>query len=378
MKRTSLILAFALLAALLCAAPVVTTVNATQRTDGSQLVDVYYNLSNSAGGSMTVWLVGSNDNGYTWNIPCSTVSGAVGQNIYSGTNKHIVWNAAVDFPNTSCANFKFKVIAFDGSIPPIPDEFVYVNGGSFTMGNTLGGGSTNELPLHEVTLSSYLIGRYEVTQEKWQAVMGSNPASRYGVGSNYPVYYVSWYAILKYCNLRSMFEGLTPVYSIGGSTDPANWGAVPTSNNATWNAATCDWSANGYRLPTEAEWEYAARGGSTTPDYIYSGSNDINTVAWYSGNSGSTTHPVGILAYNGLLLYDMSGNVWEWCWDRYSAYGGEGQINPTGPLTGSSRLLRGGGWYYYGATGCRVSYRDYYYPYHSSEYLGFRVCRAIN
>lgn len=377
MKRIYLILTCLFSAALLCAAPVVTTVNATQRTDGSQQVDVYYNLSNSSGGAMTVWLVGSNDNGYTWNIPCSTVTGAVGQNVYSGTNKHIVWNAAVDFPNTSCANFKFKVIAFDGSIPPIPDEFAYVNGGSFTMGNTLGGGSTNELPLHEVTLSSYLIGRYEVTQEKWQAVMGSNPASGYGVGSNYPVYNVSWYAILKYCNLRSMFEGLAPVYSISGSTDPTNWGAVPTSNNATWNAATCNWSANGYRLPTEAEWEYAARGGSTTPDYIYSGSDDINLVAWYSSNSGSTTHAVGLKQYNGLSLYDMSGNVWERCWDWYSAYGGEGQINPTGPLTGSSRLVRGGYWSY-NASSCRVSCRGGLEPYFGNSNYGFRLCRAIN
>ncbi len=377
MKRILSILVYLLSCALLVAAPVVTNVNATQRTDGSQMVDIRYNLSNAAGGAMSVWLVGSNDNGYTWNIPCSTVSGAVGQNVYSGSNKHIVWNAAVDFPNTSCANFKFKVIAFDGNIPPIPEEFVYVNGGTFSMGNTLGGGNSGELPVHEVTLSSYLIGRYEVTQSEWQEVMGSNPASGYGVGGNYPVYYVSWYAILKYCNLRSMNEGLTPCYTISGSTNPATWGSVPTSNNAAWNAAICNWSANGYRLPTEAEWEYAARGGATTPDYIYSGSDDINAVAWYSGNSGSTSHPVGIKASNGLSLFDMSGNVREWCWDWYSGYGGEGQINPTGPTSGTNRLLRGGYWYY-SASYCRVSSRNSLNPFVSNDYSGFRLCRAIN
>lgn len=373
MKRTSLILAFALLAALLCAAPVVTNVNASQRTDGSQIVDVYYNLSNSAGGAMTVWLVGSNDNGYTWGIPCNTVSGAVGQNVYAGNNKHITWNAAVDFPNTSCANFKFKVIAFDGSIPPIPEEFVYVNGGTFSMGNTLGGGNSNELPVHEVTLSSYMIGITEVTEEMWVETMGGTT----GAPTN-PKVSVSWYSILKYCNLRSMAEGLVPVYTINNSTDPATWGSVPTSNNATWNAAICNWSANGYRLPTEAEWEYAARGGAVTPDYIYSGSDDINLVAWYSGNSGGYVHPVGQKQPNGLGIFDMSGNTWEWCWDWYaSAYASEGQFNPTGPLTGSSRLLRGGVWYL-GASGCRVSYRYNFNPYYSNYYGGFRLCRAMN
>ena len=152
MKRIYLTLALVLLAAMLCAEPTVTNVNASQRTDGSQKVDIYYDLSNSVGGPMTVWLMGSNDNGSSWNMPCSTVSGAIGRNVYAGTNKHIVWNAAVDFPNTSCANFKFRVIAFGGDIPPIPEEFVYINGGTFNMGG------------RAVSLSSYMIGTFEITR----------------------------------------------------------------------------------------------------------------------------------------------------------------------------------------------------------------------
>lgn len=365
MKRIYLTLALVLLAAMLCAEPTVTNVNASQRTDGSQKVDIYYDLSNSVGGPMTVWLMGSNDNGSSWNMPCSTVSGAIGRNVYAGTNKHIVWNAAVDFPNTSCANFKFRVIAFGGDIPPIPEEFVYINGGTFNMGG------------RAVSLSSYMIGTFEITQGQWQTVMGSNPASGYGVGSDYPVYYVSWYAILKYCNLRSMAEGLTPCYSISGSTNPANWGEVPTSRNDAWDAVICDWTANGYRLPTEAEWEYAARGGSETPNYVYAGSNDIDLVAWYDGNSGGSTHPVGQKLPNGLVIFDMSGNVWEWCWDWYGSYSGGGQINPTGPESGSSRVLRGGCWYL-NAAGCRVASRNNSSPYYGRINYGFRLCRAAN
>jgi len=260
----------------------------------------------------------------------------------------------------------------------IPGQMVFVPGGSFTMGDTRGEGIFDELPTHTVTLNSFFMGRYEVTQAEWQSVMGSNPASGYGVGDNYPVYLVSWYAILKYCNLRSINEGLSPIYVINGSANPANWGAVPTSNSDAWNDVLCNWNANGYRLPTEAEWEFAARGATNNPDYLYAGSNDINSVAWYGGdNTPAGSKPVGGKTANGLGLYDMSGNVWEWVWDRYSFsyYSFSPLYNPAGPVSGTTRGFRGGSWSI-NANFSRVASRDDYYPYSSSYDSGFRLVRA--
>ena len=262
---------------------------------------------------------------------------------------------------------------------PPPANFVFVPGGTFTMGDTRGEGYSDELPTHSVTLNSFYIGKYEITQAEYSQYMqpGSIWSSNYGHGDDYPAYYVSWYAILKYCNLRSMAEGLTPVYTISGSTNPANWGSVPTSSNSTWNAATCNWNANGYRLPTEAEWEYAARGATNTPDYLYSGSDDINAVAWYSGNNSPyVSKPVGTKSPNGLGLFDMSGNLYEWCWDWYSSnYSSSPSSNPTGPASGSRRVFRGGYWDS-GAYECRVAFRIRSYPYSSNYGIGFRLCRA--
>ncbi|MBN2841681.1 MAG: formylglycine-generating enzyme family protein, partial [Sedimentisphaerales bacterium] len=261
----------------------------------------------------------------------------------------------------------------------VPEGFIHVPGGTFTMGRTTGSGDSDELPTHSVTLNSFYMGKYEVTQAEYSQYMqqGSIWASDYGLGDNYPAYSVSWYATLKYCNLRSMNESLTPVYSINGSSDPDDWGEVPTSNNTTWNAALCNWNATGYRLPTEAEWEYAARGATNNPDYLYSGSDDINAVAWYNdNNTPNGSKPVGGKAANGLGIYDMSGNVFEWCWDWYGSYSSSAQTNPTGPSSGSYRLIRGGGWAD-NTNLCRVTNRyNYYGPYDNSHGSGFRIVRA--
>jgi len=263
--------------------------------------------------------------------------------------------------------------------------FVFVPGGTFIMGDTIddGVGDILELPTHSVTLDPFFIGKYEVTQVEYSQYMqpGWEWTSSYGLGDYYPAYYVSWYAILKYCNLRSLAEGLTPVYSISGSTNPATWGAVPTGvlYDATWDAAICNWSANGYRLPTEAEWEYAARGAVDPPDYLYSGSDDVNAVARYDGNNSPYgTKPVGTKAPNELGIFDMSGNVYEFCWDWFGFYSSTSQTNPTGPSSESHRLLRGGDWFE-NAWGCRVSRRNMHYPGDTNSYsYGFRLCRSMN
>ena len=249
------------------------------------------------------------------------------------------------------------------------DEMVFVKGGTFTMGATSEQGSdydSDERPTHQVTLSDFYIGKYEVTQQLWAYVMkysgtcadgstmsayasdewlGTNPSSSCGVGIYYPAYYVSW-------------EDIVNIF-------------IPRLNKITGKT---------FRLPTEAEWEYAARGGNKSKGYKYTGSNTIGDVAWYydnaynvgSSSSNYGTHPVGTKAPNELGLYDMSGNVSEWCSDWFGSYSSSAQTNPTGPTSGSYRVLRGGSWSYR-ANYCRVSDRYYYYPDFRFNYLGFRL-----
>lgn len=264
-------------------------------------------------------------------------------------------------------------------------EMVLIPAGTFQMGNNAGNDS--EKPVHRVTITKdFYMGKYEVTQKEYEKYCsyGVNaPTSTYGDGNNYPVYYVSWYDAIVYCNKRSIAEGLTPCYSISEKIDPSEWGTVPTSSNSTWNEIVCNWNANGYRLPTEAEWEYAARAGdSTINELTWSGikyENILRDYAWYNDNSNSTTHEVGTKIFNSFDLYDMSGNVMEWCWnwstDTYDSIT-EGGSNPTGASSGKSRASRGGS-YNSGARNCTISNRLYsYYPHHSSNFLGFRVVRS--
>ena len=200
-------------------------------------------------------------------------------------------------------------------------KMIRIEGGTFTMGATEEQGDdtfNDEKPMHDVTLSSYSIGETPVTQELWQAVMGSNPS--YYKGAQRPVENVSW---------NDCQEFIRKLNSLTGKR---------------------------FRLPTEAEWEYAARGGKQSKGYKYSGSNNIDDVAWYNDNSGSKTHPVATKQPNELGLYDMSGNVWEWCYDREGDYSSGSQNNPPGPSSGFLRVLRGGCRSSV-ARGCRVSYR---------------------
>ncbi|MEE1289665.1 MAG: SUMF1/EgtB/PvdO family nonheme iron enzyme [Spirochaetota bacterium] len=246
-------------------------------------------------------------------------------------------------------------------------DFVYVQGATITGAITADGYTTSYIFKDGVSIPvcNFYICDHEVTQteyEKYCSYGGTKPSETYGVGNNYPAYYVSWYDALVYCNKRSMDEGLTPCYTINDSTNPDDWGDIPTSSDSTWNAVTCDFTKNGYRLPTEAEWEYAARGGNglTGTQYKYAGSDTIDDVAWYSGNSEKRTHPVKTKEANGLGLYDMSGNVLEWCWDSSDS----GYRNKRGGTWGNSSGF------------CTMSSRSDDYAYNRININGFRVVRT--
>ncbi|MBN1423313.1 SUMF1/EgtB/PvdO family nonheme iron enzyme [Candidatus Fermentibacteria bacterium] len=231
-------------------------------------------------------------------------------------------------------------------------EMVRIQGGTFQMGSN--DGDSDEKPVHSVTVSSFSMGKYEVTQEQYQAVMGTNP-SRFK-GAKRPVEQVSWNDAVEFCKKLSDREGLTRCYSGSGSS------------------VTCNWGANGYRLPTEAEWEYACRAGTTGEYNTGSGEAALGRAGWYSGNSSSQTHDVGGKQANAFGLYDTHGNVWEWCWDWYGSYSSGSQTDPKGASSGSFRVYRGGGWYGI-ARGCRSASRYGYGPGSRGNGLGFRLVR---
>jgi formylglycine-generating enzyme required for sulfatase activity len=247
----------------------------------------------------------------------------------------------------------------------LPVEMVQVGGGSFLMGDTAGGGF-GEGPLHTVTLTGFYMGKYEVTQAQYEAVMGVGSNPSFFKRDNYPVHSVSWYSAVEFCNAFSERGGLTPCYTIDKTTGSEEWEWLVTRNTA----------ANGYRLPTEAEWEYAAKGGNGSPgNYKYSGSDTVGKVAWYKGNTGGDkTRMVGTKSPNGLGLYDMSGNVWEWCWDWYGDYSSEAQTDPEGPFSGFGRVIRGGSWLSVAGDTCSAYRRSHL---GRSWSVGFRIARSM-
>jgi formylglycine-generating enzyme required for sulfatase activity len=360
MKKIILISTFVLLAIhVFAAAPVVSNVVATP---SSGIVTISYDLA--ADGPCKITVLVSADGGTSYNIYPSALSGAVGDQVTPGTGKQIIWNPAGDGMQVG-ANYKVKVIARDN---PTQNQdqftsFIKVEGGTFYNGTS------------NVTLSTFYIDKYEITQNDYHAVMGVNP-SYFAGNPNRPVEWVSWYNAIEYCNRRSMQEGYMPCYSYSTyGTDPSNWPSGWNTIAANHTNVSCNWTANGYRLPTEMEWVFAAKGGNQSQGYTYSGSNTIDNVAWYSSNSGSRTWDVGSLASNELGIYDMSGNIWEWCWDIYGNYPSGAQTDPHGATSGSDRVRRGGSWYG-GAYNCTDSWRSNLNATYIQYNIGFRCVRV--
>lgn len=333
------------------------------------LYDITYDLQTVGGMPVTIRLYLSSDGGTAFPLLCTAVAGDVGDDVLPGLARGIVWNAAVDAPSLSGTSVRVRVVADDHlGTPQPPAGFVYVPAGTFAMGSPMGepGRDTSEVR-HTVTLSrGFFISKYEVTQQRWYEVMGGTPSSL-----QLPMTYVSWDAAVQYCNALSVLEGLTPAYTVGAGT-----------NNVTWNR-----SADGYRLPTEAEWEYACRAGSSMAFHNDTNCLSSDTEANYRGNTLQLTGcalgvfrnarlVVGSFPANAWGLHDMHGNVLEWVWDTYrSDYQNLSAVDPVCDLGSTGyRIFRGGRWNI-DARYCRSAYRYFYYPGDSVANFGFRPVR---
>jgi len=382
---------------LIDAAPIVRNLVASQRGNGSRLVDITYDLTLPNNASVSVILEASNDGGATWTVPVTSVTGAVGMGVTSGAGKAIVWDAGADWPRRYTDQMYFRITADDG-LALIPAGSL-IPEGSFTMGRT-SGDLDADAPPTTVTVRAFRLQKTETTKALWDEVRTwalNNGYTDLGLGQGkaptHPVHSVTWWDVIKWCNARSEKEGLTPVYTVGGAVMRTGT-AVPDPN----------WDASGYRLPTEAEWEKAARGGSVGQRFpwgedtinharanyrVYSANGTANDYTFdvvprppATGNdyyhpsytTGGTpyTSPVGSFGANGYGLYDMAGNLSEWCWDWYgSNYYGTNTTNPRGPATGTTRVFRGGSWTgtaNHGRSGIRASYA----PGLSFNFFGFR------
>ncbi len=258
---------------------------------------------------------------------------------------------------------------------------VLIPAGTFLMGSPRDeSGRSNDETQHEVTISKdFWMSQYEVTQAEYEAVMGTNPS--YFRGDSLPVECVSWYDVIEYCNKMSEREGLTPAYRIDkGRSDPDN---ENEDDDLRW-LVTWDREANGYRLPTEAEWEYACRAGTTTPfstgDNITTNEANYNGNYPYNGNAEGEyrewTTAVGSFSANSWGLYDMHGNVLEWCWDWFEDFSSVYQLDPMGAASGTYRVIRSGSWSFMGQF-VRSAYRCYDHPGVRYDYYGFRLARSL-
>jgi formylglycine-generating enzyme required for sulfatase activity len=302
----------------------------------------------------------------------------------AGKDLQIFWNPVLEGEGTEGWHFRLTASEY---------PLVLVEGGHFEMGSSEG---KNYEKQHRVFLPSFYISKYElrmgefsrfvdatgykttaergdgaliISSASWEKKQDANWKKPYFPQSGgHPVTCVTWYDAVAYCNWRSRYERLDPAYSIEGDSDPADWQQ---------GTVVCDFKAGGYRLPTEAEWEYAARGGSKGKNLRFSGSSNLNAVAWYWKTSGDKTHLVGTKYPNELGLFDMSGNVFEWCWDWYEMlyYLNSDVSEPKGADKGITRVYRGGSWHSIEQY-CSVYNRYYLDPFSANNETGFRILRS--
>lgn len=303
-------------------------------------------------------------------------------------------NGRILVPGNTTGSFYRMRVSAESDSTSTPTDMALIPANSFQMGNGFAEGDLDELPVHGVNLSAFYIGKYEVTKALWDSVRAWGAANGYtdlpvggGKSAAHPVHSINWYAMIKWCNARSQRDGLTPCYTVGSEI-------YKTGNS---DAVICNWNANGYRLPTEAEWEKAARGGLTgkrfpsgdtishseanylaLSSFVFDLSGLVNN--YHPGyNDGITPYsaPVDDLAPNGYGLHHMAGNMWEWCWDWYDSgyYAISPGADPRGPSSGAYRVIRGGGWGY-GASYCRVADRGDDSPSYFFNDIGFRLARS--
>jgi formylglycine-generating enzyme required for sulfatase activity len=391
MQIPILLAALALAAAPAHAQLAVGNVRAAQRAS-TKLVDIDYDLTGIAT-PVTVSLEISSDGGTTWSVPATTLIGAVGSSVTPGTNLRITWDAGADWNNQTSAQTRFRIKVSDG-LPPDLAVFSLIPTGNFTMGDSLDG--LSDATPHTVNVSAFYMQKNGVTKADWDVVRiwgltnGYDLSAGAGKGANHPVQMVSWHDVVKWCNARSEKEGLTPCYY----TDAAQTLVFKTGTNDIGNTMV-KWRAKGYRLPTEAEWEKAARGGLTglrfpwgnTISHANANFNNVGGESYQTGTTGY--HPIwatGSVPYtsaveafpaNGYGIRDMAGNVWEWCWDWYddAYYGASPATDPQGPASGSNRVKHGGTWID-DAYFSRVAYRYSTSPGLTRNFNGFRPVRA--
>lgn len=366
--------------------PQVSNIHASQRA-GTKLVDITYNVAYS-GGPVTIWIDVSNDGGRSFIVPAKTFSGHIGQNVQPGNNRAVVWNAEADFDGMLAEQMRVRVNARAGNVPVPPPYMVYIPGGHFYMGQWENGNGASS---REVYISPIFMDRNEVWGSLFFEVRDWGNANGYSIAGGsareggHPVQSVSWDNIVKWCNARSEREGLTPVYYTDEShTTVYRSGTVDLTN------AMVKWNANGYRLPTEAEWEKAARGGLTGKEYPWGDTitiqmaNYLGSVHPWSSTTPRTTpigyyngnqHGGGPDTANGYGLYDMAGNVREFCWDRWHSVP-VGDHNPRGPDTGLYRLSRGGS-YNFSESTLRCASRQNNSTTFANTYSGFRCVRGL-